>query len=290
MRTLLRFPLLLLVAAAPALADEGQTYDLKKIVHDKVTAGESCRESETEKSVQKIVVTAEGNVVDQKDEKKGATFSRTVKIVEASPEGKPTKILFGYESFQDEESGEKPDVNGLEVTCTKAGDEWKLEAAGGKAIPPVVEAHIRAGLGKQDKEGNEEVGKALLPDKPVAVGASWDLDPDYLAKQMHMGGSTIVKDKSAAKGTLKAVTQKDGKDWFKVEISIKLVLADVQGQPMKEPMVMDMKMTMEAPAGGVYSELQMTMKATGVMEPQPGAVVTLDIDMSRKQSRTPLGS
>ena len=265
--------------AAFSLTAAAEDYDLRKLVERKFEAGSKYSETTIEESAQKQTVSQGGQVLQEQNNTKASTQDRLVEVLSTGDEGKPTKIRYTYKSMTTTEAGEEKsvEVEGLIVTVDMTGEVAKIEAEGGKEIPAPLLAKLEAGAKKNMSDKKKEGPEALLPEKPVAIGAEWTKEPTEALKSMGIPGEGLIKDKSSVKCKLE-----QGKNGLlKITMTLRFAFSSFQGMTVDgDPMTITLDVVLcIAPKGMPLGSMQNAMVMVGKLS-GPGA----NIDMSIKQS------
>lgn len=229
---------------AQARAEEPKRYDLRRLVEEPDVVGDAWREETRERLVQRTTATAGGRVVESTEEVSGVDFTRDQRVVALDESGAPSRLSMTYHRFEVLEPAEQVEVAGLVVDCTRRGEAWDLTAGGGRAIPAAVHEHLLADLTAATHAQTLALCRALFPAAPKAVGESWDVDVSALTRALDFGEG-LVRARSRGRGTLRAASVRDGKEWLKVEHAITLALDAVGGERLQEPMQMQLAFSFE---------------------------------------------
>jgi len=282
-----------LTVASPALAQT--TYDLRKLGDRDPVLNESVEETQVDDQLMRTRILnlnqpeAQQVVKDEK-EQKGHEYSRTRTVRALDAEGKPTQIELVYASFKDHKTGEEFKAMNTKVLLTKGADgTWARKTESGEVSPGLaktLDKKLRE-LSK-DKKGksSEEV---MLPEKPVAVGATWKIDAVEMAKEMGFEVKELDQDKCQGSGELTSLTKEGGQDYLSVSIEVTMTFSTFQGMPTKVPLVIGLSGTLKFSADGSLPDgegvLNMTMQGTvAPADAPPGMVV--EFDMKAKKVTT----
>lgn len=293
----LTFALTCLLCLAPARADE--TWDLRKLDH-KAAAGDKVRTETSEKQQMKFVVQQGAETV-RKDEKvEGFAGAWTDEVQAVDEEGQPTKSRRTYESYEDHESGKKVEVAGIVVLLERdAAGKHGFKAEGDKPLPPELQARLEAEVKKDDeklaakkagKEAESDKMDRLLPEKPVGVGAEWEVPAQAAADAFELNGSELDP-KSKVTGKLVAAEARGGATYLKIELTIDLWLKTFQEMACPEPASFRFKVHMNVPADGKAPDGELSMTGSFNAAPQnpeapPGMTMTIDLAVENKTKRT----
>jgi hypothetical protein len=114
-------------------------------------------------------------------------------------------------------------------------------------------------LTKKANEGDDRHEELFLPGKPVRVGDSWKVGGKELGQAFAKGGKVDVE-RTGAEVKLAKVYQKDGRQFGTIEMTLKVVPADLPPEiKFDKPPVVEMKITLDAAIDGSTTEGKMTM-------------------------------
>lgn len=283
-----------LLLVPPAQAQD--TYDLRQADEYKHAVGDRIRVEREERQDSKVVVQNEGQVLQRQEGAEGFTSTHVDEVLEVDGEGEVTRLRRSYETFRDLTTGDDVDVSGLVVLLERSAEgKHTFKAEGDKEVPPAVQARLLQEAAKKDAEeesGEDEDDRqdALLPDAPVAVGATWDVPPETAIEAFGFEESEIVPEASSIKGTLVSVEERDGQKYLDVQVTIDLAFKRFQGLTCPEPAKFQMKLELELPAGGTSptgeAKLSGTFDGQATMpNAPPGVTVDIDLNVENQQRR-----
>jgi hypothetical protein len=184
---------------ASARAEDPATHTID-FVTERYAVGDVNTHAMEETNAQKVVVNVGEQTVQDKQETSKES-SRVVERVESVDDaGQSTRSTLFVKAWRIE-SGEKVDTSLegalVEVTGKKGARSWKILHAPGTPSDR-AKAWLDEEWGK-GKKGDNTMGKAMTPSKPVAVGESWEPDIEIVAKEL---GEKFTVDTSKSKARL----------------------------------------------------------------------------------------
>lgn len=287
--------LLLLLAPVAAAQD---TFDLRRANDYKPVVGDKVRAESSERQTKHIVVKSGAQVVQDQSEVTGQVAVYTDEVLTVDDAGEVASARRTYESFRDQATDQDLQVAGLTVLLTRdAAGKHSFAAEGGATLPPALQQSLEAEAAKKDQDQAEEKERedALLPEAPVAVGASWDVPPERVLQTFGFDPAANALDpKTTARGTLVKTEERDGQTLLTVKFELDLFFSTFQSLAFAEPASFDIDMELVLPADGTapHGEAKVTGAFIGAtnVPPQPGAPpmeVSIDIAIESKDARTP---
>jgi hypothetical protein len=268
--------LALFLSAVPAVAAESVTFGRRLAAGDKVAF------DQTMTMQSNTAVSANGQPLQQMGQsmKQVRIGTMTVEAVDAA--GRPTKATFAFDPACGAEvtnpgaPGPQTVPSGLAgktVTVTRTGDKALNYSA---EVDPQSAAEIKEMFAP---EGN------IFPDKPLAPGESWDIDPAQLKNMVPPGQQMDAK----AKGKLISVATAGGRQVATVEMTINLSGGAAQGVAFSSDLVG--KGTVDVASGQPLDvTISGPLKASG-QQPTPNGPVDVRVDgrttMAMKSTLTP---
>lgn len=252
-----------LLSATAASAAEQVTFGRKMAAGDKLTFSQVVVSDNT------ISVSANGQVVQQVQQKMTQNRAGTTSIEAVDESGKPTKTTFVF----DKTTGSETAMNGQPAQAmpsSLSGKTVTVTRTGEKELNYSTELDEAAAAEVKEMFTQEHT---LLPSKPVTVGDSWDIDPAELKSMMPPGGE------AKAKGKLLSVETAGGRQIATVEFTIAMNGA-MQGMAMNFDL--SGKGTVDVASGQpVDVEISGPLKASGRQQTPNGAV---DVAMTGKMT------
>lgn len=225
---------------APALAEDA--YTLKLYVPKK---GDKSEHEKTEKTVNTI--TFKGAGMEKTDEIPTArkeAFTEEV-LEKAVGDKKPTKLSRAYAAAEKTVKGQtsKESYNGQTVLIEKKGEKYEL-SVGGKALKESDAPDLYKKFNKKDETQNQD----FLPTEAVKVGAGWKVAAEKAERLFKSMGDDKLKvdvKKSSIEGKLLKAYKKDGAQFGVIELTLTVVITDIDlnGQMVKTSA--DSKMVMK---------------------------------------------
>jgi hypothetical protein len=224
--------------AGPVRAGDQQTYTIKL---KKGGKGTVTRVDKSASGTGQLKVTDnDGNVLQDKDEKKGTHYTYTQTILE-KPEGKKaTRLKRQYEKATVIEDGEKRTLpyEGKTVLIEKKGEKYVFRIEGGEELTGDDAKRLDKEFNKKDDISDEELEKGMLPGKAVRLNEEWKIPAALLAKGFGGEGLEVDLDKSTATGKLIKAYKKGDRQFgvlvYVIKLEVKAVKAEgkrVQFQP-----------------------------------------------------------
>jgi hypothetical protein len=261
MKSLALALLLVTVGAWSAIAAEQVQFMRKQAAGDKFTF------SQTTVMDTDMTMSANGQVVQQAKQKVTQTRVGSTSVEAADAAGKPTKMTFVF----DKSCGGEMAVSGQPsqpVPTSLAGKTITVTRTGEKALNYSAEV---------DQAGAAEVKEmfaqdhTLLPEKPIAVGDTWEIDPSEVRAIFALGAQLDA----TAKGKLVSVENTGGRQVANVEFTIAMS-GNMQGMTMKSEL--KGKGTVEV-ANSQPLEMEITGPMTaGARQQSPNGPVDMAMD------------
>jgi hypothetical protein len=261
-----------LLALGILIASAANTHAAEQVQFGrKLAAGEKYNFTQTMVMDNAITVSANGQVVQNVQQKMTQNRVGTTTIDTVDDKGRPTKATYTFDKS-----------SGGEMTMAGQPAQPIPSSLAGKTVTVVR-------TGEKDLSFNPDVDQAgqaeltemflqehtLLPSKPVTVGDSWDIDPSELKSMMPPGGQMEAK----AKGKLLSVENTGGRQVATVEFTISMD-GGVQGMTMKSDLTG--KGTVDVVSGQpIDIEITGPIKGSGRQQTPNGAV---DIAMEGKMT------
>lgn len=283
---------LLLLLLAPVAAAQ-DTFDLRKANDYKPAVGDKVRSESSERQTNHIVVKAGEQVVQDQNEVTGQVTTYTDEVLTVDDAGKANGFRRTYASFRDQTTEQDLQVAGLTVLLSRdAENKHTFVVEGGATLPPAVQQHLEAEAAEKDEKAADEDQRedALMPEAPVAVGASWDVPPERVLQTFGFDAATSALDpKTTAKGTLVSKEERDGQTLLTVKFEFDLFFSLFQNLEFPDPASFDIDMELVLPADGKTphggAKVTGTFKGATNLPPQPGAPpMTLTIDLGVEAS------
>jgi hypothetical protein len=290
----------LLVAAAPVRVDDAFTIKIKKSGKGAVTQQ---KKEETEDSHVKVEG-PDGRALS--DEKKSKTTIEEYKetILEKEKGKRASKIRREYIKATVKIDGkEKPlPYDGKTLLIEKKDGKYHFTIEGGKELEGKDVESLDRSFNKPggDSEG-DELEKALLPKKPVAVNETWKIDSEELLKALAKDSQhplPVDKSKVAGQGKLLRAYKKDGRQYgvFDIEVTLPLKGDFPLGKDEKAPIQKGSKMTLHAKvdacidgsSSDAVSDMSMDIDLTAVIKAPGGQELKMVLKASQKGKESEL--
>jgi hypothetical protein len=217
----------LVAAAAPVRRDDAFTIKIKKNGKDAVTQQ---NKEENEESHVKLEG-PDGKALS--DEKKSKTTIEEYKetILEKEKGKRATKIRREYRKAVLKADGKEKTLpyDGKTLLIEKKGDKYHFTIEGGEELKGEAAESLEHSFNKPSggESDNEELEKAILPKKPVAVNDTWKIDPEELVKALAKDTKQelpVDKSKVTGNGKLLRAYKKNGRQYGVFDIDVKLPL------------------------------------------------------------------
>jgi hypothetical protein len=237
----------LALLVGPVRADESYTLKPRKSAKGDVTRVEL---QEQGKAVEKYL-SLDGKQLKEMHAKTAKTLSFKQTILE-QPKGqeRPTKLRREYakaEASKDDDKAKPLIYQGKTVLIEKKGEKYHFQIVGGDELTGDDATDLDQEF-NQGRADGRDFQKVLLPIKPVAVGATWKIDPEKFVKELTKGehAERLVVDftKATATGKLVSAKKKDGKQFGVIEYHLEL--------PVKELGAKDKRMELEPGAKMIF--------------------------------------
>lgn len=293
--TLLTTTLTLAATAASAPAQDTVTYALNATKAFEV--GDVFTETESSDKQQKIVVTVQGQVVQDKDESTKISFTRVTQVLAVDAKGKRAKSLVYFAKFSHTAGGFEDDtLSGKVIEVVKQADgasRWRHHAGEGNLGPAAkkwLDSKYKADAAKKSKADMDDI---MRPQQPVAIGGQWTPDIAALIENM---GLPVNAEKTTATCTLVGVETRDGVELAQISFEATFPLDKFPGGPQMEVawtkggvMNFSLKGTMPTTARIGATEKTGGYSLEGEAEMQ-GASVSLSIKEENTEVRTLTGT
>lgn len=237
---MLRLAAVSLLLAVPLLAADEPTYAIKL---KKEASGDRTKTVSTEAGDVRFKLEVMGQELD-KGEKKTVRHTFTEEIIE-KPAGskKPTKLTRAYEVAGYTKDGKRTthDYQGKTVLIEKKGEKYVFTANDAEIAGDDAE-ELESEFNKKDDVPLED--EDLMPDKPVAVGGTWTVDPKKITAAFESGGPfTLDAGKTKVTGKLVKVYEKAGKRFGVIELAMTLAVKELKIDNQELPMKPGSKIT-----------------------------------------------
>ncbi|MBX3466553.1 MAG: hypothetical protein KF878_06605 [Planctomycetes bacterium] len=290
----LRLAAALALLAAPALAQEGATYDLRQDY--KYKAGDKVRVHERNETRQRYTV-RQGDEVERGDGVEGYEWRYEEEVQEVDGRGRPVRAVRTYTFVHDLSADERLDLAAAPVKVQVSRDDDGLPrfaaVDGGAELPPLLERLLleHDGGGAAGEGDADDTLKHVMPPAPVAVGARWPITREQICKVFPFDPDEIG-DGADLHGTLVSAEPKGGLNMLTVALRIKLPLKSYSGMVCPEPMVFDATVTLRMPAGAGAPDGGATMDGTmrgKALLPDGGEMPadgSFELDLAVKSTKT----
>lgn len=284
-----RLAFLAVLLAAPALAQDAPTHDLRGDY--KFVAGDKVRVHELQQTRAKYALRDGDKVLQSVDQTEGYEQRYEEEVQEASPEGEATKAVRSYSFVRDISSGETLELTEKPFKVQMARDEegtyhfTAVEA--GVQVPALLETILDQEAGRKETEAVEESAQRLMmPEAPVAVGATWAIPVEKACEVFKFEPEQVASEGVETQGTLSGAEAKGAETELKVAIRFKLPLKSFNGMSCPEPMLFEATLEILMPAGATSPNGQVTakgdVKGKALLPPEEGMPkdAVLDLDMT----------
>ncbi|HTU90408.1 MAG TPA: hypothetical protein VMF69_10065 [Gemmataceae bacterium] len=245
----------LLIAAAPVCVDETFTITIKK-------SGEGAVTQHKKEGTANSHVTLEGPDGKALNEEKKAesTIEEYKETILAKEKGKrATKIRREYSKAVVTANGKEQTLayNGKTLLIEKKGDKYHFTIEGSEELKGKDAESLNRAFNKPngDDSDSEEMEKAFLPKKPLAVNDTWKMDSGDVVKALGREieqNFPVDKSKATGQGKLLRAYKKDGRQFGVMDIEVNVPLkGDLPvGKDQKAPIREGSKMTLHVKVDG----------------------------------------
>lgn len=280
--------------AAPASAQDAPTYDLRQ--EYKYVAGDKVRVHERMETRAKYALRAGEQVMQEVDQTEGYDQRYVEEVQEVDADGDVIRALRTYTQVQDLATSETLDLKDKPFQVQMARDEdgtFRFTAVDQTAqVPDLLERLLDQEAGRKETESDDEdTQKLIMPEQPVAVGATWQVPLEQACEVFKFPPETVGP-AAEAQGTLEAAEPSGEQTMLKVGLRFKLPLTSFNGMACPEPMKFDATISLRMPANASGPDGGATME--GVIKGKaklpedeglpPDAV--LDLDMKVTNTKT----
>lgn len=284
----------LVLLAVPALAQDAPTYDLRQ--EYKYVAGDKVRVHERMETRAKYSLRAGDQVMQEVDQTEGYDQQYVEEVQEVDAKGDVVRAVRTYTQVQDLATSETLDLKDKPFKVQMARDEdgtFRFTPVDQAApVPDLLERLLDQEAGRKETESDDEsTQKLIMPEQPVAVGATWQVTLQHACEVFKFEPETVGPG-AEAQGTLQAAEPKGDLTMLKVDLTFKLPLTSFNGMACPEPMKFDATISLRMPAGATGPDGGATMEGAikgkaKLPEDEglpPGAL--LDLDMKVTNSKT----
>jgi hypothetical protein len=289
-----RLALLAVLLAAPALAQDAPTFDLRSDY--KFVAGDKVRVHELQQTRAKYALRDGDKVLQSVDQTEGYEQRYEEEVQEASAEGEATKAVRTYTFVRDISTGETLELTEKPFKVQMARDEegtyhfTPVEA--GAQVPTLLETILDQEAGRKETEAVEESAQRLMmPEAPVAVGATWAIPVEKACEVFKFEPDQVASEGYETQGTLSGAEPKGAETELRVAIRFKLPLKSFNGMPCPDPMLFEATLEIVMPAGATSPNGQVSakgdVKGKATLPPEEGMPkdAVLDLDMTVSTSK-----
>jgi hypothetical protein len=278
-------------AASAARAEEPARHTLS--IHDVWKAGDVATAKGSQKTTQKISVKGEDGSPrpGSREGEDVVEFEVVSKVLEVDAKGRPTKSQLHFASWS-RKAGEETDasLSGANAEVTGLGSARAVKVVDAPTPPSTgaagwLEQQFGARAGER-----EERREALVPEKPVAVGESWDVDSAKLVAMFSNPNQKYLPEKSTGKVTL--VSVEGGLAELRFEATLQSAALNTPMGPMDwsegGTMVVDARFTRPIDPARHEARGSTNVRLSGKAAP-PGTSVEVDIRSEQTGSMKPGG-
>lgn len=295
---MIRTPLLLpLILLCPLAAQAQETWDLRAASEEQNAVGDKVTHVESEQQDMTLVIRQGQDEVQREQQVQGFEQRYVEELLAVDEEGEVTSARRTYTVFTDKQTKQTLEGGELVVTWTReASGTRKVDYPQDRALPDALKEkleHLAAGEPEEESEGpkpEQNPGKLFTPAEPVAVGATWPVDPKQAMVGMGID-EALDAEGSSCTGTLVAATAEGEVTWLDVKVTMTLRLTTLEGVQCTEPFVFALTMDLRLPAGGGnVGNVVMNGTMKGALAPPdapPGVTFSIDMTMTGDLRRTP---
>jgi hypothetical protein len=234
------------LVAGPAWGQGDKAYTIKI---KKLGKGQSERVEKAEQSTQAVkVMDNNGNLIEEKEEKKARDFVYVETVLEQKGSQKATKLTRKYEKAVETKEGKDTTLpfQGKTVLIEKKGDKYEFRVEGGEELTGEAAEALNKEFNKKGQLDDATLVKLLLPDRAVKVGESWQIDSKVIEKAFGEGAELeLAPGKTAATGKLVRAYKKGGRQYGVITLHLRLMPKSVSQKGNKIPLQPNSQMTLE---------------------------------------------
>lgn len=256
------------------------------------------REEKADESIR--LLGPDGKEVQKKAQTSILSTSFREEILEKAAGQRATKLIRAYDKAELKIGDKSEDLayKGKTVLIEKSGEGFKFSIDG-----KTLEGRDQGTLPKDfdpKRPSEEESEKLFLPNQPVAVGETWQIDAKALLTRMAGGKEEAQKnfdlDKAKASGTLTKAYKKGTAQYGVIEFEVSVPMKIFGGRfPCKDGATLSMKITgdlcIDGTVNGGQSKSVTTVKGTAdiLKEDKPtGALLEFNVVSTTTSSGTPI--
>lgn len=284
-----RVAFLAVLLAAPALSQDAPTFDLRSDY--KFVAGDKVRVHELQQTHAKYALRDGEKVLQSVDQTEGYEQRYEEEVQEAGADGDVTRSVRAYAYARDIATGETLELAEKPFKVQMARDEdgtYRFTPVEeGAQVPALLETLLDQEAGRKETEAVEESAQRLMmPDAPVAVGATWAIPVEKACEVFKFEPEQVASEGVETQGTLTAAEVKGAETELRVAIRFKLPLKSFNGMPCPDPMMFEANLEIVMPAGATSPNGQVSakgdVKGKASLPPEEGMPkdAVLDLDMT----------
>jgi hypothetical protein len=279
--------------ALPAAAQDSYRIRIRK----DEKAGDRYQVQESEKTIQKLLVTdAGGKVLNKKDEQpeRSETYEET--IVGRRPGKRPHMVTRKYEKVVVKDDGKDVELplHDKTVTVERKDGKYAFKLDDGELNDQILR-FLNESF-KSDSDDEEKFDSLFFSATPVKVGDSWNCDVKGIVKDLTKGAvNEIDAEKATGTGKLKEVYQKDDHPFGKIEIEInapvKSIGDDIEtkgGSFLKVKVTIDACIDGVMSAGSLVAVIEMSLNADITLPEGKKAAMSVTVNSTMTETRKEL--
>jgi hypothetical protein len=272
--------------ASAAPADKDTTSYEIKIRKD--SKGDKVLIVKDENTVEKMMFKdPDGKILQDKTEKRDESLKFVEETLEREGTKRATRLRRTYEKAQVTKDGTTTTLpyEGKTVLIEKKDMKYTFTIEGGKELTGEDASHLAKEFNKPESALDLET--IFLPKKAVAVGETWKIDAEALAKDF-TGGEKMALDtaKSTATGKLIKAYKKDAKTFGVIEVKLDFPILSIGDGAQKigfkdgarASMTMNMDVCIDGTSHDGIGTSSMLFSGTGSIQTPDGKEFTLLID------------
>ncbi len=257
-------PVVFSLLAVPALAQDAPTYDLRQ--EYKHVAGDKLRVHERTETRAKYALRAGAQTMQEVDQTEGFEQRYDEEVQEVDAEGDVIRSVRTYTLVHDLATSEKLDLQASPIQVQMARDEdgtFRFTAVDATAqVPDLLERLLDQEAGRKETQSDEEgAQKLIMPEGPVAVGATWPITLAHACEVFKFEERTLGPG-AEARGTLTAAEAQGDQTMLKVDFVFNMPMTEFNGMACPEPMKFDATISLRLPANASGPQGGATMSGT----------------------------
>lgn len=282
--------LLIAIIAPPAAAQDSYRIRIRK----DEKSGDRYQVQESEKTIQKLLVTdAGGKVLNKRDEQPERSESYEETIVGRRPGKRPHMLTRKYDKVVMKDDGKDVELplHDKTVTVERKDGKYAFKLDEGELTEQIL--RFLNDSFKADTDEEEKFDVLFFSATPVKAGDSWNCDVKGIVKDLTKGAvGEIDAENATGIGKLKEVYQKDDHPFGKIEIEISAPVKSIgDGIQTKEGSFLKVKVTIDAcidgamSAGSLVAVIEMNLNADITLSEGKKASMSVTVNSTLSEKR-----